>query len=227
MTSGKKRNNITGATLVALACAPLCAQGAGFYVDAGVGSASVGGFDKQELDGLIVEVGEDTFDSFDLNDSSVDKTDISFSLALGYRFTQHVALEAAYFQLGKARYEADVTVADGGNPPVDITMGFGFKTSGPAVSLVGILPVGASLELDARAGAYFAKTKVRVFATDGTTSESDSLGSEENTSTLLGIGATWSLTEKLGVRLGYTRLDEAVAGEGDADVFSLAARLSF
>jgi opacity protein-like surface antigen len=212
---------------VAIAFAPLCAQGAGFYVDAGVGSASIGGFDQQELDALMIAVGEDTFDSFDLNDSSVDKTDISFSLALGYRFTQHLAVEAAYIQLGKAGYEADVTVADGGDPPVDLTMGFGFKTSGPAVSLVGILPVGESLELDARAGAYFAKTKVRVFVTDGTTTESDSLGSEEETSILLGVGATWSLTEKLGVRVGYTRLDKAVAGEGDADVFSLAARFSF
>jgi opacity protein-like surface antigen len=227
MTSGRKRNNTPRAVLAALACAPLCAQGAGFYVDAGVGSASVGGIGQQELDALIVAVGEEAFDSFDLNDSSVDKADISFSLALGYRVTQHVAVEAAYIQLGKVGYEADVTVADGGNPPVDLTMGLDFKSSGPAVSLVGILPVGESLALDARAGAYFARTKASVFATDGITSESDSLGSEKDTSLLLGIGATCSLTDKFGLRLGYTRLDKAVADEGDADVFSLAARLSF
>jgi OOP family OmpA-OmpF porin len=227
MTSKVRHNRIARAALAAMACAPLCAQGAGFYVDAGVGSVSVGGIDQQELDAELVELGEESFDSFDLNDSSVDKTDIGFSVALGYRFTQHVAVEAAYIQLGKASYEADVTVADGGSPPTDFTMGFGFKSSGPAVSLVGILPVGESLALEARAGAYFAKTKATVSVTDGTTTESDSAGSEDDTSMLLGVGATWALTEKVGLRLGYTRLDKAFEGEGDADLFSLGARLSF
>jgi opacity protein-like surface antigen len=226
MISRTKRNAIAG-TALALACSPFCAQGAGFYVDAGVGFSSIGGFNQQELDAAMTEVGEDTFDSFTLNDSRVDKSDMGFSLALGYQVTQNIAVEAAYLQVGKTSYEADATVADGGNPPADLTMGFNFKTSGPAVSLVGSWPVGERLSLDARAGAYFSKTKATVFASGGGESESESLGSEKDTSLLLGMGATWSLTDRLGLRLGYTRLDKAVAGEGDASTFSLGARLSF
>jgi OmpA-OmpF porin, OOP family len=224
MVSKTNRLRIAGMALAALA--PLCAHSAGFYAEAGAGSSSVGGLDKDALDELMTQVGEDVFDTFTLNDSSVDKSDIGFSLAVGYKFTANLAVEAAYLQLGKARYEADVTASSGG-PAVDLTTGLDFKTSGPAVSLVGIWPVGERLSLEARAGAFFAKTKASVFATDGTTSDSDSLGSEKETSLLVGVGALWSLTDKLGLRLGYTRLDKAMGGEGDANTLSLGIRVSF
>jgi OOP family OmpA-OmpF porin len=226
MISGRIHRGLAMATLAAFACLPLGAQGAGFYFDAAVGHSSTNGIDQQELDDLMIEVGEDAFNSFTLNDSSVDKTDIGFSLALGYRISENFAVEAAYLKLGKAGYEADVTVDDGGGP-IDLDMGFNFKSSGPALSLVGIWPVGQALSLDARAGAYFAKTKGSVFATDGSNSESEALDVEDDTSLLLGFGATWSLTEKLGLRLGYTRLEKAVAGEEDASTVSLGVRFSF
>lgn len=84
-----------------------------------------------------------------------------------------------------------------------------------------------SLALDARAGAYFSRTKVTVFASDGATTETDSLGSDDDTSLLLGVGATWRLAGNLALRLGYTRFDKAVAGEGDADNLSLGIRVLF
>jgi OOP family OmpA-OmpF porin len=226
MISGRIYRGITMATLAAFACAPFCAQGAGFYLDAGVGYSSTNGIDQQELDDMMIEVGEDTFDSFTLNDSSVDKSDIGFSLALGYRVSENFAVEAAYLKLGKAGYEADVTVDDGGGP-VNLDMGFNFKSSGPALSLVGIWPVGQALSLDARAGAYFAKTKASVFASAGGNSESESLDVEDDTSLLLGFGATWALSEKVGLRLGYSRFEKAVAGNADVSTVSLGVRFSF
>ncbi|MDQ2639267.1 MAG: outer membrane beta-barrel protein [Pseudomonadota bacterium] len=222
MVSKAYRLRIAGLTLAALA--PLCAHSAGFYVEAGAGSSSIGGLDRQELDEVMTLIFEDAVDTFTINDSSVDKSDTGFSLALGYKFTPNFAVEAAYLQLGKARYEADVTVTTGG-PPMDGTTGLNFKISGPAVSLVGIWPVGERLSLDARAGAFFAKTKVSLFLTG--VSSSDSLGSEKETSLLLGVGALWSFTDRLGLRLGYTRLDKAMAGEGDANSLSLGLRFSF
>lgn len=214
------------AAAVAGAAVPHGALAAGFYMDAAVSQSSVGGVNQSELDAAMVEVGEEAFDSFVLNDSSLDKSDTGYSFAVGYQFTPFVAVEAAFVQLGKVRYAADVTVDQGGGP-IDLTTGFNFKSSGPALSVAGTWPVGPSLALDARAGAFFAKTKVSVFATDGTTSETDSLGSEEDTSLLLGVGATWALTPNLGVRLGYTRFDKAVAGEGDADNLALGIRVLF
>jgi opacity protein-like surface antigen len=205
---------------------PLGAHAAGFYLDGSVIQSSFGGVSQSELDAAMVEVGTETFASFTLNDSSLDKKDMGFAFAVGYQFTPNVAVEAAYVQLGEVGYEADVTVDDGGGP-VDLTTGFDFKSSGPAVTLVGIWPVGPSFSLDARAGAYFSKTKVSVFASDGVSSQSDSLGSEEDTSLLLGVGATWSMTPNLGLRFGYTRINKALAGEGDADSLSLGLRISF
>jgi uncharacterized protein (DUF934 family) len=69
-------------------------------------------FLDQQLDHVgegLAEARQDAVDTFTINDSSVDKSDIGFSLALGYKFTPNFAVEAAYLQLGKARYEADVT----------------------------------------------------------------------------------------------------------------------
>lgn len=77
------------------------------------------------------------------------------------------------------------------------------------------------------AAAYFSKTKVSVFATDDTFNVPASPGSEKDTSLLLGAGATWALTPILGLRLGYSRLQKAVAGEGDVDSLSLGIRVKF
>lgn len=213
--------------IVALGCAASPgALAAGFYMDAAIGQSSVSGVSQSELDAAMIEVGEETFDSFVLNDSNLDKSDTGFSFAVGYQFTPYIAVEAAFVQLGKVGYAADVTVDDGGGP-VDLTTGFNFKSSGPALAVAGSWPVAASLSLDARAGAYFSRTKVSVFASDGASTESDSLGSENDTSLLLGVGATWTLTSNLGLRLGYTRFDKAVAGEGDAGYLSLGIRVLF
>lgn len=206
--------------------APHGALAAGFYMDASISQSSVGGVSQSELDAAMVGVGEETFDSFVLNDSSLDKTDTGYSFAVGYQFTPYVAVEAAFVQLGKVSYEADVAVDQGGGP-LDLTTGFNFKSSGPALSVAGTWPVGPSLTLDARAGAFFARTKVSVFASDGATTETDSLGSEKDTSLLLGVGASWALTPNLALRLGYARFDKAVAGEGDAGNLSLGIRLLF
>lgn len=215
-----------GAVFVVLGSVAVQANAAGFYMEGGVMQSSFGGVNQDELDDLMIEVGEDTFDSFVLNDSSLDKKDMGYGFAVGYQFSANFAVEAAYVQLGEAGYAADVTVDDGGGP-VDLTTGFDFKATGPAVSLVGIWPLNDSFALDARAGAYFSKTKVTVFASDGVETESESMGSENDTSILLGVGATWSFTPNVGLRLGFTRFDKALAGEGDANSLSLGLRVSF
>src|SRR5687767_5055683 len=101
MISRTTRSAIAAATLAARGCAPFCAQGAGFYLDAGAGFSSIGGFSQGEFDDLMVAVGEDTFNSFTLNDSSLDKSDIGFSVAVGYKFSPNFGVEAAYLQLGE------------------------------------------------------------------------------------------------------------------------------
>lgn len=221
---------ILGACVLVAACGtlPVAAQAAGFYMDAAMARSSVSGTSQAGLDAAMIETGEAAFDSFVLNDSSLDTGDTGFSVAVGYQFTPYVAAEAAFIQLGTLGYAADVTVDDGGGP-VDLTTGFSFKTGGPALAVIGSWPIGSSLALDARIGAYFAKTQVSVFASDGEASERESLGSEEETGLLLGVGATWQFAANLGLRLGYTRLDQAVAGAqaGDADQLSLGLRVRF
>lgn len=212
--------------MAAAACVPFGAQAAGFYVEPAIGYSSIGGVSKSDLDDSMIEVGSEVFDEFTLNDSSLDKNDTGFSLTVGYQFTPNLAVEAAYFDLGKGRYKADATVGDG-EETADLTMGFNYKSRGPALALVGVWPLNETVSLDARAGAYFAKTKVSVFASDGETSDSEGLGSESSTSLLLGVGATWSLTERMGLRLGFTRLNKAVADDGDVNRLSLGLRFTF
>lgn len=221
-----QRAAAASAAMAAVACVPIGAQAAGFYIEPAIGYSSIGGVSKSELDDSMIEVGEEVFEDFTLNDSSLDKNDTGFSLTVGYQFTPNLAVEAAYFDLGKGKYKADATISDGGET-ADLTMGFNYKSRGPALALVGVWPLNEAVSLDARAGAYFAKTKVSVFATDGATSESESLGSEDSTSLLLGVGATWLLTERMGLRLGFTRLNNAVADEGDVNRLSLGLRFTF
>jgi hypothetical protein len=81
MVSKTNRLRIAGMALAALA-APLCAHSAGFYAEAGAGSSSVGGLDKDALDELMTQVGEDVFDTFTLNDPSSRGTSYRETLSL-------------------------------------------------------------------------------------------------------------------------------------------------
>ncbi len=199
----------------------------GFYVAGSVGQSSsdLKQSDQDDLDDLTLlawnQAGLDLVDG----DSDLDKSDMGFELALGYQFTPNVAVEAAWFDLGDATYEATGTLTDGVDL-FDAVTEIAIGVSGPALSLVGSWPLGEAFAVDARAGALFGQSKARItVGLDGISqSESDSDG---KTSVLYGVGVSWMFSPAVSLRLGYTRFDKAVLDEVDVRRVSLGLKYAF
>jgi len=213
---------------VALLCAAMPAaaaskEGRGFYI-AGDVSMNKADVKQSQFDDVVLGTFEDFGFDFVAGESSFDDSDIGYSIALGYSFNRHIAVEAAYIDLGNTTYSASGTFDDG-ESLFDVDLDARVGSSGPAVSLVGSLPLSEDWSLDARAGAYFAKTKITVTLSDDTTSESQS-GSDDDTGVLLGLGVTWSFGPQWALRAGYTHISNAV-GDSDVDQLSVGVKRSF
>jgi opacity protein-like surface antigen len=220
-------SGVAGGAL-ALLCAAMPAaaasrEGRGFYI-AGDVSMNKADVKQSQFDETVLGTFEDFGFDFVAGESDFDDSDIGYSVALGYSFSQRFAVEAAYIDLGDTTYSASGTFDDG-EDLFDVNLGARVGSSGPAVSLVASLPLSNVWSLDARAGAYFAKTSITVEVGDETGSESRS-GSDEHTGVLLGLGVTWSFGPKWALRAGYTHISDAV-GESDVDQLSVGVKRSF
>lgn len=224
----KRKDSVSGfgklarpvAAAVALCCTAVAAHAEtpGFYVAFDL-AATDHDLATGDFDAVVGEI----FD--DVDSSSVDKSGFGYNLAFGYQFNPYLAVEASYLDAGKTKFDVEGTF-DGGEGPVDASVDGAVKVRGPALVAVASWPLNESFSLDARAGAFFAKTKISVTATADGESESAS-ESENDTGLLFGVGATWNVTMDTGVRFGYTIMQDAIGGEDDIGAFTIGIRHSF
>lgn len=179
--------------LAALVSTPAVAAERGFYIGLDAGQYEYD-LDQRDLDRTVEDsVGEVGLTVID-GSSDTSEDGFTYGIILGYQILPYLAVEAAYVDLGDAEYKASGTVSDGvttGEMNAKLTA----ESSGPTVSVLGILPVFASgWEVYGRAGVYFASNDAAAqFSIDGVSEQvSDSSNSTEF---LWGVGA------------GYTRGD--------------------
>ncbi len=141
-----------------------------------------------------------------------DKSDATYLLATGFRFSPHLAIEASYLDLGRASY----LIEDQGST-VHLRVG----SQGPALSLLGTLPINGTWSLEGRAGAYFGKSTLRGWLQV----EVDSEGVESlwgaggaDAGLLLGGAVIASLADHWAMRLGYDYLNDRTATIQDPDL---------
>jgi len=155
----------------------------GFYMGASVGTTDAD-------DGSVIP---------DLIDSgSVDGKDSGFKIFGGYAFTQSLALEFAYLDLGKISYSGTF----GGLP----VTGGQIETTAFNFSAVGTLPLNPSFSLFAKAGVLFWDAKAR-----DTTGGTPFSASDDGSDLSLGLGATYHFNKNLGLRAEWEQFD---AGDG-------------
>src|SRR5688572_5951776 len=84
----------------------------GFYVAGTLGqsAADVSQSDEDAIDDILVAAWNQNGFTVLANDSSLDKSDLGYELAVGYQISERFALEAAYIDLGEATYDADSVV---------------------------------------------------------------------------------------------------------------------
>ena len=196
------KNLITLALAIFIAIPSVSSRAQGFYAGFGAGQSSA---DLETCD-------------LDLSCTSED-TDTAYKLFAGYRFTPNWAIEAAYLDAGRLSQNGTDTVLG--------TASANFDVSGINLAALGIYPVTDRFSLQAKAGLFLWNLDVDV--------SSSTLGagsiSESGNSPMLGVGASYGFTERIGVLVEYERFidvgEQDVTGESDVDIFSASLVFSF
>lgn len=207
------RTAFSTAILAALLATPVAAQDRGFYFGFDAGQGSVNS-DKGALDQSLYDAfalaGLTNFDA----SSEVSEDSFTWALTLGYQVIDWFAIEASYMDIGRFEYRARGTATDGvqlydGRVAVDA------NGSGPALSAIGMLPLGAWRPY-LRAGVLFADVDYEADITIGGVSGSDDIsGSSENFLWGVGLGYT---SDQWTTRLEYQQAQDV----GDNDILGKA-----
>jgi OOP family OmpA-OmpF porin len=203
----------------------------GFYVGGNAGRSTVD-YGQGNLDGAITSAvngsGLGTLTSLS---SGLDRNDTVWSVDAGYRFNSNLALEAAYYDLGKLSYGATGNIntnSEAGTIP--ITIGASIKSSGPALAAVGMLPFAGNWEFDVRAGVYFGRTEAKATASAGGVSQSLSK-SKDNSNWMAGFGFGYTLRDHWTIRLDYLYFnsvgDDSIAGTANVDLLTAGVAYRF
>ncbi len=199
----------------------------GWYVLGFGGQSSASGLSQGQVDGnleaIFASVGLEVVDAA----STLDDSDTGFGLGGGYQMNDHFAFEFAYVDLGSIGYQAAGTVTDGVGT-FDAEAVLTSSADGPVVSVMGILPIGERFSVHGRVGLSLlnAKGTARLMVDDQSARASQSA---QKSDPMFGVGVEYDLTRHFAIRLSWDRyLDvatENVAGDTDADLYSLGVRM--
>ena len=163
--------------------------------------------------------------------ASFDAKDSSYGFVVGWRLTEHIALEGGYMDLGDVSYRDRSTGLFDNTPPAENwAQNVETSTSGITLSALGILPLSYRWEVFLRGGVMISNSEESVFITDG-------IGSEKLRATqsgfdlFAGAGVSFSIAEIYNVRLEYGRVfdagDDSTLDEADVDMATLNVTVSF
>ena len=201
------------AAVLSLAGASAGAAEPGFYVTASLGT----GTEDPKSHGTLVGNSEGIF-PVEPDHIAVDSGDLAWGVGLGYRVNKYLAAEVEYIDFGTTDIAEHYTVDIPGAPvpfpgPFELTLDYPSKVTGPALSLLGTLPVGENFELFLRGGALFSSRDVgEAFA---------------DTVWLAGAGVTWSFAKRWAIRAEFQQTgtlgETLMSGETSVQRVSLSA----
>ena len=147
----------------------------------------------------------------------------AWGVTAGYRIMRYVAVELTYLDLGKLEQSVPIFAV----PPFQPSeIRQELRTTGPALSAIGTLPIGAGFSLYARAGVLFAQMQAKT-STAGFSD--DTAFSSQNA--LWGAGAQYDWGDHWSVRFDFQRFEnlgenfEPVRMDVDLITFGVLYRL--
>jgi opacity protein-like surface antigen len=231
------RISIAFAAVTSIFTVPALAAEPGFYLSASLGRAE----ESPKSSGTNISIGFFPSQIQRIYPTRVDADDsgAAWGAGVGYRFNRHVAAEIEYIDFGRAdvseNYDlsAILPALPGvpiGTPviitPAVLTRTYSSRVKGPALSVLGTLPVGKAWDLFLRVGVLFADREIEI---------GQSIGLGDNTfgSTvwLAGVGADWSFANRWAARAEYQhtgKLDNNfLTGETELERMSLSVLFKF
>jgi OOP family OmpA-OmpF porin len=230
------------ASIVAIAANPAIAGPGSWYIGVGAGMSSYKDWESQWVpQGDITAfknefrttgLGFVNFDGAESSDSE-DKAS-GFKLFGGYAFNENIAVELSYIDMGEvdANSSSSGTFFDAADNPVEGDLFATAKASVTAFTLDANLsyPVASFAALFVKAGVYNADAELELSAGGSISPESiNESRTESSTGLHYGIGANFRVTDAIGLRAEWERLDnvEFNGGESDVDLISAALIYSF
>jgi hypothetical protein len=130
-----------------------------------------------------------------------------WSADVGYMLSRNVGIEASYLYLGSLHYSSfGSEQSTSGTGTSQVVANVDIKSHGPALAVLGVLPMSTLWEVDARVGAYEGKTTTTYFSAVDANTNAGRL-SKSSTSLLVGFGTGLTLTTHCVARLDYMRLE--------------------
>jgi OOP family OmpA-OmpF porin len=149
---------------------------------------------------------------------SADDSDSGFKIFGGYQFNPNFAFEVAYVDLGEAKISGTDSFLGSATATIEVS-GFNF-------AVVGSFPVGERFNLMGKAGFF----RWDLDASVNTSIVSGSLN-ESGFDPMFGIGGSFNITKKFGVRVEYEKFldvgDEDTTGQSDVDLISASLFFRF
>jgi opacity protein-like surface antigen len=160
------------------------------------------------------------------DDVDVDDGKTAWSVGLGYRVNRYLAAEVEYIDFGTTDITEHYSIEDDGAPvpfpftfPTELTLNQSSSVTGPALSLLGALPLGENFELFLRGGALFGSREIET----GFDTFDEKFS---RTVWLAGAGVSWSLAKRWAIRAEYQQTGEFsesfIAGETEVQRLSMS-----
>lgn len=220
-SSVKTANSLDAAFLVALlaaAFAPAQAQGADAGNDTGMalpsggwyGGLSAGRSQLGIRDTLLPVTGAR------LSQLSEDESTAGYKLFGGYQFNRNLTLEGGYTDFGRREAQREIAA------PMLGSMSSDFRPGGFYLGAVGIIPLPNRFSLFGKLGTTYA-TSASSFSASGMAlplaTPADPIPRRSEWNAKYGLGASYEMSNKLGLRFEYERSNSAGDGRiGEANV---------
>lgn len=161
---------------------------------------------------------------------TADQSDVGWNVALGYRVNKYLAAELSYVDAGDAslteRYAAGPTAPI---PVPDVLRTYTVSSAGPAVSVLGSLPLSEQWQVFLRGGVFFADQEVesRTVIQSATAINVPPIERDYSDEVItLGAGVQWAFLPRWTARLEYQRTDDLqsndIMGKSRLDQASLS-----
>jgi hypothetical protein len=167
----------------------------------------------------------------------LESDDTTWGFFGGYRLFQNLAFEAGYMSLSKdvlREYATGTFLNTGVTPPAleneAWSMSFGVRSTGFAISVLGVLPLTYNWELFARGGVFLGSNTLSLYAINQDGFGGADQVTESSADFIAGIGAGYTLAEVYQIRAEFQRVFDAGAkeyGETDADLLTIGITVNF
>jgi OOP family OmpA-OmpF porin len=223
------------ASIVAISASSALAEPGEWYIGVGAGQSSYNDWVSQaDITALKDEFGSRLgVDSF-VGTQSADSNDSPFGYKLfgGYSFYDNIAVEFSYIDMGEvdANSRASGTFYDIAGNSVDGDLFAAARAKVKALTLDVNLnaSITSVVALIVKGGVYAADTKLEIDAGGSISTENYNYSRTESSTGLhYGIGVNFKVTDAIGLRAEWERLDSVEANSGKSDVDLLSAALIY